>query len=56
MDHPLTASVNRWCEITDMGKTLTYELISQGKIVSFKLGKKRLIKVAESLSNIQKAA
>lgn len=41
----LSASVEETIEATDLGRTYLYELIGQGKIRTFKVGRRRLIDV-----------
>jgi excisionase family DNA binding protein len=43
---PLGVSVNSACELIGVGKTKLYELISDGRVRSVKVGKRRLIDYA----------
>jgi len=43
---PLGVSVNNACELVGVGKTKLYELISDGRVRSVKVGKRRLIEYA----------
>jgi excisionase family DNA binding protein len=45
-DAPLTVSVERAAAILGIGRSRVYELIADGTLESFKLGKRRLIRVA----------
>ena len=54
---PVFASVEQWCtSIYPSGKTNAYELMNDGTIVSFRVGRKRVIDVAASIDNIRKRA
>jgi excisionase family DNA binding protein len=40
-------NVNEWCRWSGIGRTKTYELISDGSLPIIKIGKKTLIRVSD---------
>lgn len=51
----LTATVREACEMSGLGKTKLYELMSQGKLETTTIGRRRLVKV-DSLKSLLEAA
>lgn len=43
---PLSVPVKRACEILGIGNTTMYELIRQGRVETYKIGRRTLIKYA----------
>ena len=43
-------SVAEWCDISGLGVTTTYALINSGQLKSFKVGRRRLIRVADAMA------
>jgi excisionase family DNA binding protein len=52
---PLTYSVADACRITSIGRTKLYELISQGKVATVVVGRRRLVR-ADSIRKLVEAA
>lgn len=46
---PVYASIPRWCDITDMGRTATYEALGRGDLRAVKIGRRTLIDVQHGL-------
>lgn len=42
-DTPITVSIGSFCQITNLGRSKTYELLASGALDSLKIGKRRLI-------------
>ena len=40
---PLAYSINEACQVSSLGRTRIYQLISEGRLVSRKIGKRTLI-------------
>lgn len=49
---PLSVTIRRACEITGLGTTTLYQLIKQGRVETYKIGRRTLVKYAslESLA------
>jgi len=43
MDQQITATVAEFCRISGIGRSLTYEMIGDGRLDSITIGKRRLI-------------
>lgn len=41
--HPLTITVSEFCRLTGIGKTLTYQLIADGRLTVCKINRRTLI-------------
>ena len=41
--HLITATIDNFCDISDIGRSRVYELLDAGEIESIKVGKRRLI-------------
>ena len=46
---PVFASIERWCAISGMGKTTTYQLLAADKLRAIKLGRRVLVDVEHGL-------
>lgn len=53
--HPLTYSIKDAVQVSSIGRTTLYSLISSGKIETVKVGTRRLVKAA-SLANFMGVA
>jgi hypothetical protein len=47
---PRYATIPRWCELSGLGRTRTYELVSQGILRAIKVGARTLIDVEAGLA------
>jgi excisionase family DNA binding protein len=43
---PITATVNRTCHVTGLGRTTIYQLIGSGKLKTTTVGRRRLVSYA----------
>jgi hypothetical protein len=46
---PRYASIPRWCEISGLGRTVTYRLLGDGVLKAVKVGRRTLIDVRHGL-------
>ena len=47
---PVFASIVRWCDLSGMGRSSTYEALGTGHLRAIKMGAKTLIDVAHGLA------
>jgi len=47
---PVFAPISVWCELTGMGRAMTYDWLSRGRLRAKKLGRKTAIDVPHGLS------
>ena len=43
---PVTVTVSEACRLTGLGRTTIYAMIGSGRLASFQIGKRRLVKYA----------
>jgi excisionase family DNA binding protein len=53
---PLSVDIPGACQLTGLGRSKLYELLAKGEIASVKIGKRRLILVAELRAWLQRLA
>jgi hypothetical protein len=46
---PIRASITRWCDLTGMGRSATYEALGRGDLRAVKVGTRTLIDVPHGL-------
>ena len=46
---PRYASIPRWCEISGVGRTVTYQLLGEGALKAVKIGRRTLVDVEHGL-------
>jgi hypothetical protein len=46
--HQITATVANFCQMTDLGRSLVYEMIADGRLQTVRAGKRRILIVLES--------
>ncbi len=51
-DLPLYCSIGRWCELSGIGRSRTYELLASGRLAAKKLGTRTLIDVRHGMEFI----
>ena len=47
---PAFAPIPRWCDLSGMGRSATYEALGRGDLLAVKVGKRTLIDVRHGLS------
>ena len=50
---PAFATIPQWCELTGMGRAMTYDLLSKGHLRAQKLGRRTVIDVQHGLKYIR---
>ena len=48
--HPKYSTITNWCEISGMGRTVSYEAIGRGDLRAIKVGRRTLIDVDHGLA------